>query len=59
MTGVRLVGAHRVWADFAGIPAEVTSAFVATDKGGLVGCGYYASVEALAEIVDLSTLSPC
>ncbi|GAA2611234.1 hypothetical protein SMC26_41475 [Actinomadura fulvescens] len=59
VTGVRLVGAHRVWADFAGISPDVTSAFLVTAEGGLVGRGYYASVEELADVVDLSALSPC
>ncbi|MEU5878927.1 hypothetical protein [Spirillospora sp. NPDC047279] len=59
MTGVRLVGAHRVWADFAGIPAGVESAFVVTDENGLVGRGYYTSVRELGEVVDLAALTPC
>lgn len=58
VTGVRLEGAQRVWADLAGIPRDVSTAFVVTDGGALVGRGYYASVEELAAVVDLAALSP-
>jgi hypothetical protein len=58
VTGVRLDGAQRVWADLAGIPAEASTAFLVTDGGALVGRGYYASVEDLAAVVDLAALSP-
>ncbi|MDL4774401.1 MULTISPECIES: hypothetical protein [Thermomonosporaceae] len=58
VTAVRLAGAHRVWADFAGIGAEVGSAFLVTGGGALAGRGYYATVEDLARAVDLAALSP-
>ncbi|SFN66016.1 hypothetical protein SAMN04489713_102721 [Actinomadura madurae] len=54
MTAVRLTGAHRVWAEFAGVRG--TSAFLVTRNGAPVGRGYYRSVDDLAEIVDLADL---
>jgi hypothetical protein len=56
---VRLVGTHRVWADFLGIPPAVDAAFLVTDGGMYVGRGYYTSVEELGEVVDLAALTPC
>jgi hypothetical protein len=55
---VRLAGAHRVWADFLGVEQGAGTAFLVTDGGGVVGRGYYASVEELAEVVDLASLTP-
>ncbi|URN04944.1 hypothetical protein LUW74_17545 [Actinomadura madurae] len=54
VTAVRLTGAHRVWAEFAGVRG--TSAFLVTRNGAPVGRGYYRSVDDLAEIVDLADL---
>ncbi|WP_157610379.1 hypothetical protein [Spirillospora albida] len=54
VTVVRLTGAHRVWADLAGVRGEC--AYLVTRGGMLVGRGYYPSVEALAEVVDLAGL---
>ncbi|MGI5208790.1 hypothetical protein ACQEU6_45395 [Spirillospora sp. CA-108201] len=54
MTAVRLTGAHRAWADFAGVRGE--SALLVTRDGVPVGRGYYPSVEDLAEVVDLAEL---
>jgi hypothetical protein len=54
VTAVRLTGAHRVWAEFAGVRGP--SAFLVTRNGTPVGRGYYLSVEDLAEIVDLAEL---
>ncbi|GAA4148135.1 hypothetical protein [Actinomadura keratinilytica] len=59
VTAVRLVGAHRVWADAAGVPAGVPGAFLVTDGGARVGRGYYPTVEELSEVVDLASLRPC
>lgn len=59
VAAVRLNGAHRVWADAVGIPAEVQGAFLVTDGGACLGRGYYATVEELAEVVDLAALRPC
>ena len=56
MRVVRLIGAHRVWADLAGVRGDC--AVLVTRRGELVGSGYYASVEALAEVVDLAGLRP-
>ncbi|GAA2459360.1 hypothetical protein GCM10010191_94490 [Actinomadura vinacea] len=58
VSAVRLVGAHRVWASYMGIPEGVDAAFLVTDGGAFVGRGYYTSVEELAEVVDLSALTP-
>ncbi|MFC5749941.1 hypothetical protein [Actinomadura rugatobispora] len=58
VAAVRLSGAHRVWASYMGVPAAVDAAFLVTDGGALVGRGYYTSVEELAEVVDLSALTP-
>ncbi|WP_067457376.1 hypothetical protein [Actinomadura macra] len=52
VVAVRLTGAHRVWADLAGVRGE--TAFLVTRRGALVG--YYPSVEELAEVVDLADL---
>ncbi|TDC90152.1 hypothetical protein [Actinomadura sp. 7K507] len=54
VTAVRLSGAHRVLAEFAGVRGP--SAFLVTRNGVLAGRGYYASVEDLAEVVDLAEL---
>ncbi|WP_433472724.1 hypothetical protein ACQPZP_28090 [Spirillospora sp. CA-142024] len=54
MTAVRLSGAHRIWAERAGVRGA--SAFLVTRNGMLVGRGYYPSVEELAEVVDLADL---
>jgi hypothetical protein len=54
VTAVRLTGAHRVWAEFAGVRGN--SAFLVTRNGEPVGRGYYPSVDDLAEIVDLAEL---
>lgn len=54
VTAVRLSGAHRVWAEFAGVDGH--SAFLVTRNGALSGRGYYPSVEELAEVVDLAEL---
>ncbi|MFA1544290.1 hypothetical protein [Actinomadura monticuli] len=56
VTVVRLTGAHRVLAEYAGVRGE--SAFLVTRGGRLVGRGYYPSVEDLAEVVDLAGLHP-
>jgi hypothetical protein len=56
---VRLAGTHRVWADYLGVPQGVDAAFLVTDGGRVVGRGYFASVEELAEVVDLAALTPC
>lgn len=53
---VRLAGAHRVWADLAGIAGDAGHAFLVVEDGRLVG--YFASVEDLAEAVDLAALRP-
>ena len=58
VTAVALTGAHRVWASFMGVPEEADAAFLVTDGGAFVGRGYYTSVEELAEVVDLSALTP-
>ncbi|GAA3960246.1 hypothetical protein GCM10023085_48470 [Actinomadura viridis] len=58
VAAVRLAGAHRVWASFAGVPPGVQAAFLVTDGGAFVGRGYYTSVEELAEVVDLAALKP-
>ncbi|WP_019634184.1 hypothetical protein [Actinomadura atramentaria] len=59
---VRLTGAHRVWASFAGVPADARDALLATAGGALLGRGYYASAADLSAdlsgVVDLSELSP-
>ncbi|WP_242894722.1 hypothetical protein [Actinomadura litoris] len=52
VVAVRLKGAHRVWADLAGVPGE--TAFLVTRHGALVG--YYPTVEDLAEAIDLAEL---
>ncbi|TDD82294.1 hypothetical protein [Actinomadura rubrisoli] len=52
VTAVALVGAHRVWADLAGVRGG--SAFLVTRDGALVG--YFPSVAELAEVVDLADL---
>ncbi|MEV3926572.1 hypothetical protein [Actinomadura coerulea] len=54
VTAVRLTGAHRVWADFAGVRGA--TALLVTRDGAPVGRGYYPSVEDLAEVVDLAEL---
>ncbi|XRQ14058.1 hypothetical protein ACN3XK_25190 [Actinomadura welshii] len=54
VTAVRLSGAHRVLAEFAGVRGH--SAFLVTRSGAVAGRGYYPSVEALAEVVDLADL---
>ena len=54
VAAVRLSGAHRAPAEFAGVRGP--SAFLVTRNGMLVGRGYYASVEDLAEVVDLAEL---
>ncbi|MFI0372322.1 hypothetical protein ACH35V_31040 [Actinomadura sp. 1N219] len=54
VTAVRLSGAHRVWAEFAGVRGE--SALLATRDGAFVGRGYYPSVVELGEAVDLAEL---
>jgi hypothetical protein len=59
VSAVRLTGAHRVWADFLGIPPGEDTAFLVTDGGVYVGRGYYTSVEELGEVVDLASLVPC
>ncbi|HEY8482941.1 MAG TPA: hypothetical protein VIL71_24250 [Spirillospora sp.] len=56
VTAVRLDGAHRVMAEFAGVRGE--SAFLVTRNGALAGRGYHPSVESLAEEVDLAELRP-
>jgi hypothetical protein len=56
VTAVRLTGAHRVLAEYAGVRGE--GAFLVTRGGELVGRGYYPSVEELAEVVDLAELHP-
>ncbi|WP_396446912.1 hypothetical protein [Actinomadura sp.] len=56
VTAVRLTGAHRVLAEYAGVHGD--SAFLVTRNGMLAGRGYYASVEELAEDVDLAELHP-
>jgi hypothetical protein len=58
VTAVRLSGSHRVWASYMGVPAVVDAAFLVTDGGAFVGRGYYTSIEELAEVVDLSALTP-
>ncbi|RFU42897.1 hypothetical protein DZF91_04060 [Actinomadura logoneensis] len=58
VTAVPLDGAHRAWADFAGVPADATSAFLATRRGLPVGRGWYASIAELSEQVDLASLTP-
>jgi hypothetical protein len=55
---VDLTGAHRVWADCLGVPPGADAAFLVTDGGGVVGRGYFVSVEELAEVVDLAALTP-
>ncbi|QXJ20363.1 hypothetical protein AGRA3207_001060 [Actinomadura graeca] len=52
VVAVRLTGAHRAWADRAGVQGE--TAFLVTRRGALVG--YYPTVEQLAEVVDLAQL---
>ncbi|WP_131743122.1 hypothetical protein [Actinomadura roseirufa] len=52
VVAVLLAGAHRVWADRAGVRGD--TAFLVTRNGALVG--YFPSVEDLAEVVDLSRL---
>jgi hypothetical protein len=54
VTAVRLTGAHRVWADFAGVRGA--TALLVTRDGVPVGRGYYPSVAELAEVVDLAEL---
>ncbi|TYK42705.1 hypothetical protein [Actinomadura decatromicini] len=54
VTAVRLSGAHRVWAEFAGVHGE--SAFLVTRNGAFVGRGYYLSVADLSDVVDLAEL---
>ncbi|NKZ08391.1 hypothetical protein [Actinomadura latina] len=56
VTAVRLTGAHRVLAEYAGVRGD--DAFLVTRDGELVGRGYYPSVEELAEAVDLAELHP-
>ncbi|MEV5573746.1 hypothetical protein AB0L06_27205 [Spirillospora sp. NPDC052269] len=58
VTAVPLDGAHRAWADFAGVPADATSAFLVTREGRPVGRGWYATTEDLAGLVDLASLTP-
>ncbi|WP_344272336.1 hypothetical protein [Actinomadura napierensis] len=52
VTAVRLSGAHRVWADRAGVRGR--DAFLVTRDGAIVG--YYATVEDLAGVLDLAEL---
>ncbi|WUI02471.1 hypothetical protein OHR68_11920 [Spirillospora sp. NBC_00431] len=54
MTAVRLTGAHRVWAEFAGVRGD--SALLVTRDGAFVGRGYYPTVAELAQVVDLAQL---
>lgn len=54
VTAVRLSGAHRVWAEFAGVRGH--SAFLVTRDGAFVGRGYYESVADLSAVVDLAEL---
>ena len=54
VTAVRLTGAHRAWAEFAGVRGA--TALLVTRDGVPVGRGYYPSVEDLAEVVDLAEL---
>ncbi|TMQ97924.1 hypothetical protein ETD83_19565 [Actinomadura soli] len=54
VTAVRLSGAHKVWAEFAGVRGE--SALLVTRNGAFVGRGYYPSVAELGEVVDLAEL---
>jgi hypothetical protein len=52
VTAVRLSGAHGVWAARAGV--RCADAFLVTRDGEIVG--YYATVEELADVLDLAEL---
>jgi hypothetical protein len=52
VTAVRLTGAHRVWADLAGVQGR--DALLVTRHGEIVG--YFTTVEDLAAVLDLADL---